>query len=122
MPKGATSSAKRPEALRIALHPKQWVAFGSAATEVLYGGAAGGGKSHLMRQAAISWCAEIAGLQVYLFRRIREDLSKSHMEGAVELNSVRPYSNANSRCSRKYSCWLLVRYKPRIIRPSFPAR
>ncbi len=79
--KGATRSARHPEALRIALHPKQWVAFGSAATEVLYGGAAGGGKSHLMRQAAISWCAEIPGLQVYLFRRIREDLSKNHMEG-----------------------------------------
>ena len=28
--KGATSSAGHPEALRIALHPKQWVAFGSA--------------------------------------------------------------------------------------------
>ena len=79
--KGATSSAKRPDALRVALHPKQWVALLSPATEILYGGAAGGGKSHLMRQAAISWCAEIPGLQVYLFRRIREDLSKNHMEG-----------------------------------------
>ena len=74
----AASSA---HALRIALHPKQWVAFLSPATEILYGGAAGGGKSHLMRQAAISWCAEIPGLQVYLFRRIREDLVKNHMEG-----------------------------------------
>jgi len=68
-------------ALRIALHPKQWVAFLSEATEILYGGAAGGGKSHLMRQAAIAWCAEIPGLQVYLFRRIRDDLIKNHMEG-----------------------------------------
>jgi hypothetical protein len=66
---------------RIALHAKQWVAFLSKATEILYGGAAGGGKSHLMRQAAIAWCAEIPGLQVYLFRRIREDLIKNHMEG-----------------------------------------
>lgn len=68
-------------ALRIALHPKQWSAFLSPATEILYGGAAGGGKSYLMRQAAIAWCSEIAGLQVYLFRRIREDLVKNHMEG-----------------------------------------
>jgi hypothetical protein len=69
------------EALRISLHPKQWDAFLSPATEILYGGAAGGGKSYLMRQAAIAWCSEIPGLQVYLFRRIREDLVKNHVEG-----------------------------------------
>jgi hypothetical protein len=68
-------------ALNLHLHPKQWVAFETAATEILYGGAAGGGKSHLMRIGAIAWCAAIPGLQVYLFRRIREDLIKNHMEG-----------------------------------------
>lgn len=67
--------------LDINLHDKQRVAFWSKATEILYGGAAGGGKSHLMRMAAITWCAEIPGLQVYLFRRIRDDLVKNHMEG-----------------------------------------
>lgn len=67
--------------LNLTLHPKQGDAFASAATEILFGGAAGGGKSHLMRVAAISWCSEIAGLQVYLFRRIRDDLVKNHMEG-----------------------------------------
>lgn len=67
--------------LNLHLHPKQAVAFNTSATEVLYGGAAGGGKSHLMREAAITWCAEIPGLQVYLFRRIRDDLVKNHMEG-----------------------------------------
>jgi hypothetical protein len=34
-----------------------------------------------MRVAAIVWCTAIPGLQVYLFRRIREDLVKNHMEG-----------------------------------------
>lgn len=34
-----------------------------------------------MRVAAILWCSAIPGLQVYLFRRIREDLVKNHMEG-----------------------------------------
>lgn len=67
--------------LNIDLHAKQQLAFDSQATEILYGGAAGGGKSHLMRMAAITWCAAIPGLQVYLFRRIREDLVKNHMEG-----------------------------------------
>lgn len=63
------------------LHTKQGTALLTPATEVLYGGAAGGGKSHLMRVAAILWCAAIAGLQVYLFRRIHDDLVKNHIEG-----------------------------------------
>lgn len=67
--------------LDLDLHDKQGIAFETDATEVLYGGAAGGGKSHLMRVAAIVWCAAIPGLQVYLFRRIRDDLVKNHMEG-----------------------------------------
>lgn len=56
-------------------------ALESKATEILYGGAAGGGKSHLMRVAAILWCAAIPGLQTYLFRRIKDDLVKNHVEG-----------------------------------------
>jgi len=74
--------------LRVALHPKQQFAFNSDATEILYGGAAGGGKSHLMRIAAITWCSEIPGLQVYLFRRIREDLVKNHMEGPTGFRAM----------------------------------
>lgn len=67
--------------LNLNLHPKQGKAFETPATEVLYGGAAGGGKSHLMRAASIIWAAMIPGLQVYLFRRIRDDLIKNHVEG-----------------------------------------
>ncbi len=67
--------------LNVHLHARQFAAFTSSATEILYGGAAGGGKSHLMRVAAVIWCTEIKGLQVYLFRRIHEDLVKNHMEG-----------------------------------------
>lgn len=71
----------RHHVIDLQLHEKQTIAFESPATEILYGGAAGGGKSHLMRAAAITWCAAIPGLQVYLFRRIRDDLVKNHMEG-----------------------------------------
>ena len=67
--------------MELNLHEKQGDAFLSEATEILYGGAAGGGKSHLMRAAAISWCFDIPFLQVYLFRRITDDLWKTHMEG-----------------------------------------
>ncbi|HEX7048643.1 MAG TPA: terminase family protein [Longimicrobiales bacterium] len=67
--------------LRLEIHEKQSLAFESPATEILYGGAAGGGKSHLMRVAALAWCVAIPGLQVYLFRRTSPDLFKNHMEG-----------------------------------------
>lgn len=41
-----------------------------------------------MRIAAILWCAAIPGLQVYLFRRIRDDLIKNHMEGPKGFRSL----------------------------------
>ena len=44
--------------------------------------------SHLMRAAAITWCGMIPGLQVYLFRRLREDLIKNHMEGPKGLRAM----------------------------------
>lgn len=74
--------------LTLELHERQSVAFETRANEVLYGGAAGGGKSHLMRVAAISWCVAIPGLQVYLFRRTSPDLFKNHMEGPTSFPSL----------------------------------
>jgi hypothetical protein len=65
----------------LSLWPKQTVALRTSATEVLYGGAAGPGKSHLLRVAGITWAAEIPGLQVYLFRRQSPDLVKNHIQG-----------------------------------------
>lgn len=41
-----------------------------------------------MRVAAIVWCSAIPGLQVYLFRRIRDDLIKNHMEGPKGFRSM----------------------------------
>lgn len=67
--------------MRLELHQKQSFAFQSKATEILYGGAAGGGKSHLMRVCSIAWCVDIPGIQIYLFRRTHPDLWKNHMEG-----------------------------------------
>lgn len=70
-----------PNEIDLNLHKQQTVAFKSVANEILYGGAAGGGKSHLMRCVAIFLCSLIPGLQVYLFRRLSDDLEKNHMNG-----------------------------------------
>lgn len=48
-----------------------------------------------MRVAATLWCAAIPGLQVYLFRRVREDLIKNHMEGPKGFRAMlAPWENA----------------------------
>lgn len=73
---------------RFVLHPQQSKAITSEATEILYGGAAGGGKSHLMRVFAIMMCMEVPGIQIYIFRRLSDDLRKNHLEGVGGLRAM----------------------------------
>lgn len=68
--------------LNLELHPKQMAALTSRATEIMYGGAAAGGKSFFIRAAAIIWAMMLSGLQIYIFRRHHRDLRLNHMEGA----------------------------------------
>lgn len=72
----------------LGLHPKQLTAYQSPATEILYGGAKGGGKSLWMRTCAISWCWQIPGLLVFIFRRTFSELQKSHMKGPKSLERM----------------------------------
>lgn len=67
--------------LNFALHPKQSMAFTTHATEVLYGGSAGSGKSYLLRVALVTWCLQIQGLQCYLFRLHQDEITRSHVDG-----------------------------------------
>lgn len=74
--------------LRFDLTPRQSFAFESIAQEEFFGGAAGGGKSHLARVCAITWCCEMPGLQVYFFRRYSDDLKLNHLEGPTGFRSL----------------------------------
>ena len=70
-----------PTELEIQLYRQQGLALDCPATEILYGGAAGGGKSHLLRGSFITWACAVPGLQLYLFRRLYPDLVRNHLEG-----------------------------------------
>ncbi|MFZ5811102.1 MAG: terminase large subunit domain-containing protein [Thermodesulfobacteriota bacterium] len=60
-------------------HPRQALLHGVRANEVLFGGAAGPGKSHALRFEALLWCLRIPGLAAYLFRRTVPELEKNHI-------------------------------------------
>jgi hypothetical protein len=61
------------------LYPKQKRALTSTALEILYGGAAGAGKSYMMRVLAIVLCMEIPNMKVFLFRRMYKELYINHV-------------------------------------------
>lgn len=50
------------------------------AKQILYGGAAGGGKSHSIRWDAYQFCLENPGLRAYLFRKTRPQLKQNHLD------------------------------------------
>lgn len=70
------------------LYKKQQRALITSANEILYGGAAGGGKSYLARVASIIYSLEIPGLITYLFRRTFKEVLSNHVHtpgGYLEL-------------------------------------
>lgn len=51
--------------------------------ELLFGGAAGGGKSYLLRALACIFAVQCPGASIYLFRRKVKDLRATHLRGAM---------------------------------------
>lgn len=59
--------------------PRQAALHLARARQVLYGGAAGGGKSRALRWDAIIFCLQNPGLDAYLFRRTIGQLESNHI-------------------------------------------
>ena len=60
--------------------PKQAALHRCRAKQILFGGAAGGGKSHAGRYDLIGFCLENPGLQAFIFRRSLPELDANHIQ------------------------------------------
>ena len=69
----------------------------SEAEELLYGGAAGGGKSYALRAWGVTYCMVYPGARVVLFRRTYPELEDTHLKSIqVEIpTSVANYSSGS---------------------------
>lgn len=67
--------------LNLNLWPRQIEALNTPATELLFGGASRGGKSHFARVALVGWCLAIPKLQCTLIRKKFQDILDNHVYG-----------------------------------------
>jgi len=83
--------------LRYRPQPRQCLLHSCPANEILFGGAAGPGKSHALRFEALLMCLRVPGLRAVLFRRTLPELERNHIIPALsqfprELVTFRPSS------------------------------
>lgn len=62
--------------------PRQRKLHETTAQLILYGGAAGGAKSHGIRWDLYGWCFTVPGVDCYLFRKTLPELEKNHIQKA----------------------------------------
>jgi len=81
--------------IELGLWPRQEQAFLTEATELLFGGATEGGKSHFVRVALTAWCLAVPGLQCVLIRKKYADILQNHVEGPTGFRAIlRPLIDA----------------------------
>ncbi len=77
-------------------YPKQRKFLMSRARYTAYGGARGGGKSHVARMKAELLCLRYAGIQVLFMRRTYPELKENHLLPAMkELNGIASYKGVD---------------------------
>lgn len=64
--------------------PKQQQLHSCEANKILYGGAAGPGKSHALRHEGLDRSIRIPGLQVFLSRRTFSEIEHNHIIPSLE--------------------------------------
>lgn len=84
--KGFSNKNKMP--VKLELSPKQTAAFQSDAQEILYGGAAFGGKSFFLRVIAVFLMDAVPGIQIFIFRRTLPDLRNNHLRGPTSFHAL----------------------------------
>ncbi len=71
--------------MELNLTPRQWAFVKARADEVLFGGAAGGGKSYGQLADALLYALEYPGSRQLMLRRTYPELEKSLIRGALEM-------------------------------------
>ena len=78
----------QPIQVRLDLWPRQLEALESEGTEILFGGATSGGKSHFARVALIVYCLGVPGIQCVLIRKKFDDILKNHVDGPTGFRAM----------------------------------
>ena len=77
-------------------YPKQQQFLLARSRYIAYGGARGGGKSHVARMKAELLCLRYAGIQVLFMRRTYPELKSNHLMPAIrELKDVAKYNGTD---------------------------
>lgn len=82
--------------------PRQEILHGCRARQILFGGAAGGGKSTALFWDVVSFCMENPGLHAYLFRRKYPELEKTHIASIKHFQAKYPQIGRYNETHKRY--------------------
>lgn len=87
-------SHKVSSTIDIKWHYRQWQAFQTNATELLFGGASEGGKSAFVRLSTSVWSGCIVNLNTYIYRKYYNDVITNHQDGPLSYSIIlKPWIN-----------------------------